>query len=107
MQGTHTTGIEIFSYYKYINMATQLSFSKDGNIWRAKYTSKGDAVVQLSRKGVGKVVVYCNIAGMPPVPVCTFTEYEAGQYVIFNAAVPAGCEVTIESASEVTAANML
>lgn len=88
-------------------MATQLSFSKDGNVWRAQYTSQGDTVVQLSRKGGGKVVVYCNIEGMPTTPVHTWSDYEAGQYVIFLAAIPAGCEVTIESASEVTAANML
>lgn len=88
-------------------MATQLNFSKDGNIWRSQYTSKGDTVVQLSRKRGGKVVVYCNIEGMPATPVHTWSDYEFGQYVIFNVAVPEGVVVTIESASEVTAANML
>lgn len=86
---------------------TNLSFSKQGNTWVAKYTSQGDAVVQLEREDGGKVVVYCNLDGMPATPISTCIEYEAGKHVIFNAAIPAGVEVTIESGSEVTAAKML
>lgn len=88
-------------------MTKQLIFSKQGNIWKGKYTSQGDTVVQLSRKSSGKVAVYCNLEGMPATPIHTWTDYDAGQNVIFNAAVPSGVEVTIESATEVTAANML
>lgn len=83
-------------------MATQLSFSKDGNIWRTQYTSQGDTVVQLSRKGGGKVVVYAALPGMPMMPIGTRPCYDAGQYVMLRIAIPAGMEVAIESRSEVT-----
>lgn len=86
---------------------TTLEFEEYGDAWRAQYVSHGDTVVQLTREGPGKVAVYANISGMPETPVGTWTGYEAGQYVIFNAAIPAGLSVTIISGSKVTAAKAL
>lgn len=84
---------------------TELEFKQEGSGYVARYTSWGAATVELERTAAGSVAVSANLQGMEPVVVETFDE--AGQAVIFLAAIPAGCEVTITSASEVTAANIL
>ena len=84
---------------------TTLEFTQEGSGYVARYTSWGAATVELERTAAGSVTVSANLEGMQPVVVETFDE--AGEAVIFNAAIPAGVEVTITSASEVAAANML
>lgn len=82
-----------------------LQFKQDGGTYKATYISWGAATVQLERSGTGAVTVYANLPDMEAVAVSEIEGAEAS--VIFNAAIPAGVEVTIESGSEVTAAKML
>lgn len=82
-----------------------LEFTQEGSGYVARYVSWGAAVVQLERAAAGAVSVSANLPGMEAVQIESFDD--ARQNVIFNAAVPSGVEVTIESATEVTAANML
>ena len=84
-----------------------MSFTEKGGVWTASYTSGGDTVVQLKRKGGGWLNVYANIEGMEKKAIASWTSYEGGQYVLFKACVPAGMTVTVESGSEVTAAKTL
>lgn len=86
-------------------MATTLNFTKEGDIWVARYTSAGKAIVQLARENQGGLSVSMNLSGMQPVPV--------GQYgngytpdCIFSVNAPAGVEVTIKSQSEVSKAYL-
>lgn len=84
-----------------------MSFTNNGDVWTASYTSGGDTVVQLERKGGGCLDVYANIEGMEKKSIASWTSFDVGQYVLFKACVPAGMTVTVESGSEVTAAKTL
>lgn len=84
-----------------------MSFTEKGGVWTASYTSGGDTVVQLKRKGGGWLNVYANIEGMERKAIASWTSYEGGKDVLFKACVPAGMTVTVESGSEVTAAKTL
>lgn len=84
-----------------------MSFTENGGVWTASYTSGGDTVVQLKRKGGGWLNVYANIDGMERTTIASWTSYEGGSDVLFKACVPAGMTVTVESGSEVTAAKTL
>lgn len=80
-----------------------LTFTNQNGEWVAK-TSDGPGIVQLARNEQGSVSVSTNIPGMDAVPIAAFKNpYKAD--VIFKLDVPAGIEVTIKSATEVTEAK--
>lgn len=80
-----------------------LTFTKQNGEWVAK-TSDGPGIVQLARTEQGIVSVSANISGMEAVPIAAFNNpYKAD--VIFYLDVPAGIDVTIKSATDVTAAK--
>lgn len=80
-----------------------LTFTKQNGEWVAK-TSDGPGIVQLARAEQGTVSVSANISGMDAVPIASFNNpYKAD--VIFYLDVPAGIEVTVKSATEVTSAK--
>lgn len=83
----------------------KLEFKQQGSAYVAQYVSFGAATIEMERTGAGQITVSANLQGMQPVVIATLEGTENN--VIFNVAGPSGCEVTIESASEVTAANML
>lgn len=84
---------------------TNLTFNKVGDKYQTSFTSEGESIVQIERKAQGLCSVRANIEGMAPVPITSFQNaYENN--VIFNLDIPAGIEVTIESATEVTNAKM-
>lgn len=86
--------------------ATTLIFSKVGDKWVTTFTSMGESIVEMERKGQGLCSIRANIEGMKSVPVTSFKNpYESN--VIFNLDIPAGVEVTIESATEVINAKMI
>lgn len=79
---------------------TTLEFTQEGSGYVARYVSWGAATVQLERTGAGTVTVSANFPGWEGVEISVLDADSNG--VIFNAAIPSGLEVTIESASEVT-----
>lgn len=79
---------------------TTLEFTQEGSGYVARYVSWGAATVQLERTGAGTVIVSANFPGWERVEISVLDADSNG--VIFNAAIPSGLEVTIESASEVT-----
>lgn len=85
--------------------ATNLTFSKVGDKWTTTFTAEGGGIVQIERKSQGLCSVYANIEGMSAVPIASFQNPYVSN-VIFSLEVPAGIEVTIESATEVTNAKM-
>lgn len=86
-------------------MATKnLTFRNVGDKWAATFTAEGPSIVQIKRKAQGLCSVYANLADMSPVPIAVFQNPYV-QDVIFNLEVPAGIEVTIESAVEVVSAK--
>lgn len=89
----------LLNSYKHKEMET-LEFTQQGSVWQAKYVSWGAATVQLERTGAGTVTVSANFPGWEGVEISVLDADSNG--VIFNAAIPSGIEVTIESASEVT-----
>lgn len=89
----------LLNSYKHKEMET-LEFTQQGSVWQAKYVSWGAATVQLERTGAGTVTVSANFPGWEGVEISVLDADSNG--VIFNAAIPSGLEVTIESASEVT-----
>lgn len=85
---------------------TNLTFTKQENAWVTSFTSTGSGIVQIERTLQGNVSVSVNISGMRYVPIASFNNpYIAS--AIFNLDLPVGVEVTIKSATEVTAAKML
>lgn len=83
----------------------QLEFQQQDGAYKCQYTSHGSATIEMERTGAGQITISANLQGMQPVVIATLEGTENN--VIFLAAIPEGCEVVIESASEVTAANML
>ncbi len=85
---------------------TNLTFTKQENVWVTSFVSKGSGIVQIERTSQGSVSVSANIVGMRSVPIASFNNpYTAS--VIFNLDLPVDIEVTIKSATEVTVAKML
>lgn len=84
---------------------TNLSFSKQGQVYQATYASQGDTVVQLDRVQGGIVRVYAHVEGMTPSPI--FGDYNAGKNFLIKVCVPSGMTVTIESETEVTTGKAL
>lgn len=81
-------------------MATNLNFTKRGDVYQATFESEGACVIELERDKPSPVAVMANLEGMTPVPVATFQNpYTAN--VIFNINLPEGVEVTIKSTTEV------
>lgn len=88
-------------------MATStLNFQKAGDVWAAKFTSSGNAIIELERKDRGVVSVLANLTGMREVPVAQYQNPYVAD-VILKLDIPAGVEVTIKSQSEVIASLML
>jgi len=90
-------------------MATNnLTFSKSGSNggYTARFVSDGPVILQLERTEQGIVSVKANLPGLPPVPVQTLrTIY--GANMVFAVDLPAGVEVTVVSATEVSNAKMI
>lgn len=84
---------------------TNLTFTKQEDEWVSTFTSTGEGIIEIERKGQGNCSVLANITGMEKVPIATFQNPYVNT-VIFNLDIPAGIEVTIKSASEVTSAKM-
>lgn len=84
---------------------TTLSFTKQGDVFVATYTSEGDSVIQLARKKGGAIRVYAYIDGMTPISV--WGDYQSSQHTILKVCVPAGIKVDISSDAEVTEGKLL
>lgn len=97
---------ELHIQLKHKNMATtNLTFTKQGDEWVSTFTATGAGIVEIERKKQGNCSVFANISGMNAVPIASFQNPYV-KNVIFNLDIPAGIEVTIKSATEVTAAKM-
>ena len=85
--------------------ATDLTFSKFGNEYKATFTSTGQQVMQLARKAGGGLKIYAYIDGMTPVPI--HASAMAGQFILINILVPSGIKVDVHSDAEVTTGKLL
>lgn len=86
-------------------MATALNFTKSNGVWVAQFTSGGNTIIEIEREQAGLVSVMANISGMRAVPIAQYDNgYTADAILRIN--VPAGIEVTVKSATEVTTAQI-
>jgi len=91
---------------QHIMTTASLTFTKSNDVWVTTFVSVGNCIVEIERAKRGTCSVSANIEGMQAVPVASFhNPYMAN--VIFRLNIPVGIEVTIKSATEVSAAKML
>lgn len=93
-------------------MKTSLSFSQQGDKYKATFISTGATVVQVERdyttnKTGGKLSVYVNIDGMSSFPLFSWSRNEATENRLFLLNIPANLTVDIISDIPVTSANIL
>lgn len=87
---------------------TDLSFKQEGGSYKAAFTSQGEAVVQVQRKGVGELRVLAALEGMSPSTVFPFADSANGrENIIFRLDIPSGVSVEIVSGTEVVSAKMM
>lgn len=93
-------------------MATQLSFSQDGSLYKASFVSAGKTTVQIERDynlydNRGALIVYAYIDGMNRTPIKNWSKNNASPNMIFQIDVPAGVNIDIVSDCNVTSANYI
>lgn len=91
-------------------MKQQLSFSQDGDFYKATFVSAGTTVVQIERDfksydNVGALAVYAYIDGMNRSAIHNWSRNEGYPNMIFQLDVPAGINIEIISDCAVTSAN--
>lgn len=84
-------------------MASDLAFTKSGNVEIATFTSEGPTVVQIEREANGYLTIYAHFSDMPKASVYCSSD---GTQHIFEIDIPVGLTVTIESVSHVKKAKM-
>lgn len=83
-------------------MAQTIEFTRIGGGWEHTFTSKGAVAVQMNTVSAGRIFVFASFPGMEPSLVGELDNSFGSSY--FGIDLPAGTEVTIRSAVDVSQA---
>ena len=86
---------------------SDLTFTKDGNLYKASFVSAGKQTVQIERAEKGSLDIKACIEGMTPTGMPMPFQFYNSANMLFEVETQPGVNVTVLSGSQVTSAKIL